>query len=118
MLTLDFPPARYDSAEIEHFDDLRRSLRRAIAKEDQALLAQVGTESALINQRHLPQAGLPAILDIARANGALGIQVAHSGRMVGVILHANLYHSDRPVSAIMGGLQELGMAPMFIPCLQ
>lgn len=118
LLTLDFPPARYEPAEIDHFDELRRILRRAISNADQTLLAKVGTESALINQRYLPQPGLPDVLDIARANGALGIQVAHSGRMVGVILQANLNRSDPRVSAIMGGLAELGMVPMFISRLQ
>ncbi|OKO79025.1 hypothetical protein AC628_12185 [Bradyrhizobium sp. NAS96.2] len=118
LLTLDFPPARYEAAEIDHFDDLRRTLRRAIVEADQALLAKVGTESALINQRYLPQPSLLDILDIAHANGALGIQVAHSGRMVGLILPANLDRFDRPVSAIMGGVQELGIVPMFISRLQ
>ncbi|SFK16564.1 GHMP kinase [Bradyrhizobium sp. Gha] len=114
LLTLDFSPARYEPAEIDHFDDLRRSLARAIAEENLSLLASVGTESALVNQRYLPQPGLADVLDIARANGALGIQVAHSGRMIGVILHANLDRSDRRVLAIMSGVEELGMVPMFI----
>ncbi|WP_342723895.1 GHMP kinase [Bradyrhizobium sp. B097] len=114
LLTLDFPPAPYETTDVDHFDDLRRTLRQAVAEGDQALLAKVATESALINQRYLPQPGLPDILDIARANGALGIQVAHSGRMLGLILPANLDRFDRPVSTIMGGLQELGAVPMFI----
>ncbi|WP_316397797.1 GHMP kinase [Bradyrhizobium sp. 33ap4] len=118
LLTLDFPPARYEPAEIDHFDELRRILRRAISNADQALLARVATESALINQRYIAQPGLPDVLDIACANGALGIQVAHSGRMVGVILQANRNRSDPQVSAIMSGLAELGVVPMFISRLQ
>lgn len=77
--TLALPTPRYDSAEIARFDRLRGLLRRSLRTQDAALLGAVATRSALLNQRHLPVPGLDRLLAAARACGALGLQIAHSG---------------------------------------
>ncbi|MFI5793177.1 kinase [Streptomyces sp. NPDC051677] len=77
--TLALPAPRYDSAEIARFDRLRVLLRRALRAQDAALLGAVATRSALLNQRRLPVPGLDRLLTTARACGALGLQIAHSG---------------------------------------
>ncbi|MYT68257.1 MULTISPECIES: kinase [unclassified Streptomyces] len=83
--TLVLPPARYSVWEIQAFRPLLGSLRRAVRTGDVALLGRVATASARINQRHLPVPHFPKLLEIARAVGAAGLQVAHSGDVAGLL---------------------------------
>lgn len=84
--TVAFTPARYDSAEIESFRVLRGLFRRAIHEQDADLLGHVATASARINQRYLPKRHFDVLLQISRDAGACGIQVAHSGNLMGVLI--------------------------------
>lgn len=52
---------------------------------DPKLIGQGATLSAFTNQNILPKPHLEQIRDIALANGALGINVAHSGTVVGLL---------------------------------
>lgn len=88
--TVSFTPARYDSAEIESFRVLRALARRAIDKQDATLLGRVATASARINQRYLPKRHFEALLWIADEAGCCGVQVAHSGNLMGVLIDAAL----------------------------
>lgn len=115
--TLALAPARYDAAEIASFGRLRAALRRAIEKSDLAALAGVATMSAEINEKRLAQPRFADIKLLARSAGALGLQVAHSGRMIGLVLPPGLAPGDARVRALLGGLRELGLAPEFHPAL-
>ncbi|TGQ77319.1 MULTISPECIES: kinase [unclassified Mesorhizobium] len=83
--TLQLPPARYDSAEIQEFGVLRAMVARAVRLQDPNLLGRAASASAVISQRHLPKQGLDEIAEIARRTGACGVQVAHSGSLFGLI---------------------------------
>jgi uncharacterized protein involved in propanediol utilization len=83
--TLAAPQIRYDARERADFQVLRGALRRALLLGDSSLLAQVSTASALINQRHRPIAEVDVLLAEYGRCGAMGIQVAHSGTVAGVI---------------------------------
>ncbi|MBW9075664.1 kinase [Agrobacterium deltaense] len=87
--TLTFTPARYDSSEIESFRVLRGLVRHAIRKQDARLLGHVATVSAHINQRHLPKQHFEDLLSISATVGGCGVQVAHSGNLMGILLDAN-----------------------------
>ncbi|GLS36885.1 kinase [Mesorhizobium tianshanense] len=86
--TLRMRRARYDSEEIGVFRVLRGLAYRSIKQQDPRLLGRVATMSALISQRHLPKASFSAVLDIARDHDACGVQVAHSGTLIGILLDA------------------------------
>ncbi|MER5474548.1 kinase [Streptomyces sp. NPDC002685] len=101
--TLALPPARYDGAEVERFALLRDMLREAIQMKDVALLGSVATASAEINQRHLPVPGFDRIRDIQRTCGAVGVQVAHSGDIAGLLFDRD----DPEVEARTARAQEL-----------
>lgn len=111
--TLGFTPARYEDAEIEEFGRLRRRLRNAIEAGDLCALAEVASCSAAMNERHLPQPHFEDIRFLARRCGAHGLQVAHSGRMIGIIFPPDLEANDRRVLMVAGGLRELGLLPTF-----
>lgn len=63
-------------------------VRRGIAAGDAALLAQGATVSAQANQPILCKDELDAVWQIGRAAGALGINVAHSGTVMGLLFAA------------------------------
>lgn len=83
--TLALPPIPYSSWEMEAFRAILGLLRRAVDQQDPALLGRVATASTLINQRHRPKRFLPELLGVYREVGALGIQVAHSGTVAGLL---------------------------------
>lgn len=111
--TLKHPPARYDDNEIEEFAVLRRLLRSALKNRDIRLLGQVSTRSAIINQKHLPQPHFSDLLEIVRKAGLPGLQVAHSGRMIGIMLPPEARYADRKVQEIQQDLLSLGLFPEY-----
>ncbi|WP_308252279.1 GHMP kinase [Pseudonocardia sp. KRD291] len=72
----------YDDADVAAFEHLRDLLRRAVAHRDAALLGAVATASA---RRHRPGPELELLIGIARDSGAVGVQVAHSGNVAGLL---------------------------------
>lgn len=83
--TLSFPPAQYNAEELKEFEELVPLLRRGIEELSPKLIGEVATASSLINQRHLPKPKFPRLLEIAERTGAVGVQVAHSGSVVGFL---------------------------------
>ena len=86
--TLSLVRARYSSWEIEAFRVLQGLLRRAVRTHDPRLLGRVATASAVISQRHLPKPHFERLLKITEAVGAVGLQVAHSGTVAGILFDA------------------------------
>jgi uncharacterized protein involved in propanediol utilization len=83
--TLGFKPAEYDDRDIRRFEELRVLLREGMKDHDPALVGYVATASSRINQRFLPKPRFDRILAVADAGGAAGVQVAHSGSVVGLL---------------------------------
>lgn len=83
--TLALPPIPYSSWEVEAYRGILGLLRRAVEQQDPALLGRVATASTRINQRHRPKRFMPELLGMYRELGALGIQVAHSGTVAGLL---------------------------------
>jgi len=110
VATLDFPPARYTPDEIARFADLLDLLRRAIREQDVHALGQVATGCARINQSHLPKPRFDCIEDIAVRVGALGVQVAHSGTVVGMLFDPRDARTDLRVGQARTEIGELGFA--------
>ncbi len=110
--TLKQPAAVYDDWDIQAFRPLRGMLRRAIRTGDAALLGRVSTASACISQRHLPKPAFEEIQEIATAAGALGVQVAHSGTVVGLLFDPRHPATGRRVAEASARLQALGLPPV------
>ena len=87
--TLTLPPARYDHREIEQFRVLRGLISKAVRQQDPYLIGQVASMSAHISQRHLPKPRFDQVVKLANAYGACGVQVAHSGTLIGVLFDAD-----------------------------
>lgn len=100
--TLHLPPARYDSIEIQQFRVLRALIAYAVRYQDPNCLGRAATASALLSQRHLPKQYLERVIEIAEGAGACGVQVAHSGSLLGILFdHAgkNLRQRAESVAA-------------------
>jgi len=106
--TLALPPMPYSAWEIEAFRPMLGLLRRAVERQDPRLLGRVATASTLVTQRHRPKRGIPEALRLAREVGAVGVQVAHSGTVAGLLFDP----ADDPAGRIVharAGLARLGL---------
>lgn len=83
--TLNFKPAHYSQEEIEQFRVLLGLLSYGIKMQDAVLVGKVATASAKINQRFLPKPNFQEFLHLAKKTGAVGVQVAHSGTVIGLM---------------------------------
>jgi uncharacterized protein involved in propanediol utilization len=111
--TLSFPAARYNCLEIEQFRVLRGALRRAIAYQDPQLIGRIASASARINQRFLPKPRLDCFINIVEQVGALGLQVAHSGTVVGLIFDPNDRNNKRKIRTAQKHLANMGFGKTF-----
>lgn len=108
VATLALPPVPYSAWEIEAYRAVLGLLRRAVERQDAALLGRVASASTMIMQRHRPKRQMPELLGLARETGALGVQVAHSGTVAG-FLFAPGAASDARIERARTGLVRLGM---------
>jgi uncharacterized protein involved in propanediol utilization len=106
--TLNFQPARYTHAELDRFDELRSTLRKAVAERDVALIGEVATASTWLNQRHLPVPRLEEVCAAAADAGAVGVQTAHSGDIAGVLFDSTVPDLSHRVAVAHVLLQGLG----------
>jgi len=107
--TLGLPPARYGTWEVECFRALRGLLRRSVRHRDPVGIGRVATASAMINQRFLPVPGFDRLRAIARRCGALGVQVAHSGTVVGLLWDEQVPRVTASVAEARRLVEELGI---------
>ncbi|MBZ9974032.1 GHMP kinase [Mesorhizobium sp. BR-1-1-10] len=109
--TLEYQPARYDASEIETFRPLRSLLRTAIKHADIRMLGRVATASARINERFLPKPGLDEIETIGSRFDAVGVQVAHSGTVVGLMFDALDPKASANIAGAADALRGSGFDP-------
>ncbi|MFI6939914.1 GHMP kinase [Streptomyces sp. NPDC050418] len=71
--------------QIHVYEQLRALFRRALKTGDRALVGRVCTASARLGQRRLRHPDFDALTAVAARSGALGVQIAHSGCVAGVL---------------------------------
>jgi uncharacterized protein involved in propanediol utilization len=108
VATLSLPPVPYTAWEIEAYRPVLGLLRRAVERQDAALMGRAATASTLIMQRHRPKRQMPELLRLAREAGALGVQVAHSGTVAG-FLFAPGAGAEARIERAQDGLGRLGI---------
>lgn len=106
--TLEFSPARYSPKELNTFCDLIELLRRSVQTQDLHLLGHVATTCARINQSYLPKPQFERIEAVMNRVGAAGIQVAHSGTVVGMLFDPNDVATPGRVTQARREISELG----------
>jgi uncharacterized protein involved in propanediol utilization len=104
--TLSLPRARYDGQEIEQFRVLRGLAYHAVRQQDPRLIGRVATVSARISQNYLAKPRFEAVVGLAEAHGACGVQVAHSGTLMGVLFDADERCVASRAAALAGTLDQ------------
>ncbi|KOX16155.1 GHMP kinase [Nocardiopsis sp. NRRL B-16309] len=104
-------PGTVRSRDAAVYERLRAALRAAVADGDPAEVGRVSTESAILNQRVLPKEELGKIRGVARHCAAVGIQVAHSGNVAGVLFDATVPDLSARIDAAVSGLRSEGLVP-------
>jgi len=94
--TLDF---HEKAAEITEDKTELGSAIELFASLDAAKIGEGATISARLNQSRLPKPRLEELIDFVTARGALGVTVAHSGTVIGVLLPADLAEELLPAHA-------------------
>jgi L-threonine kinase len=69
-------------------DEALRLIKSGIQEQDPKLVGAGATISARASQAVLPKSDLTSVLDFAEKVGAVGVNVAHSGTVMGVLLDA------------------------------
>lgn len=77
---------RYKNEKIKSYKKMLESLEEGIKEKDPKTVGKAAAKSALLNQQLLRKAELEKILEIADTLGAYGVNVAHSGSVVGILM--------------------------------
>jgi L-threonine kinase len=79
-------PKPFDHTDRRTYGRLLRELTDAVADHDLATVGRIATRSAECNQRLNPKRSLEALRTVCTDIGALGVVVAHSGTVIGLLL--------------------------------
>jgi uncharacterized protein involved in propanediol utilization len=111
--TLSLPLPQYAAGELAAFESMVRRAREAFRRHDAAAIAAIATESATLNQRFLPLPNFREIRALADEHRALGVQISHSGTVVGVLFDAEIVQTnDARVTQLMARVRSLGARPL------
>lgn len=76
----------YSAKQRTQYHELLERARIAIPQGDTATVGRIATASALLHQERVPKEHLNSMLKASEATDALGVIVAHSGTMIGILL--------------------------------
>jgi uncharacterized protein involved in propanediol utilization len=93
-----------------YYESLVAQLDAALRASDHTTAAQISTESALLSQKALPKRYFTLMQLVAKSTGALGIAVAHSGTVVGLIFSEHQGDVDLRIRDAEERLQREGLA--------
>ncbi len=94
----------------EQYRMLLQQARTAFQAHDAAAIAAVATRSAELHQSTVPMRGFHAVRALSLTNGALGLQIAHSGTLAGILFDPQT--APRTLTPLLTRLRSLGMAPL------
>ena len=86
-------------------DNAWRLLRQACVENDAARLGEAATLSAIASQALLPKPAFPALLELVERCDLYGLNVAHSGSVVGLLLNSQRHD----VESVRRELKETGL---------
>ncbi|MGB8953799.1 MAG: hypothetical protein WCC10_00370 [Tumebacillaceae bacterium] len=79
-------PKPFTLAEKQEYDRLLQQMSQAIRERDSAMIGQIATRSASLNQKLREKQFFHPVLAICQEIGALGVVITHSGTCVGILL--------------------------------
>jgi uncharacterized protein involved in propanediol utilization len=111
--TLTLPLPDYTDTELRAFQSMVERARKAFGQRDPVTIAAIATESATLNQRFLPLRRFHEICEVAAEHGALGVQIAHSGTLAGILFDARAVPAGGDLAArAVARIRGLGVSPL------
>lgn len=95
-------------AEYQH---LLARAQTAIAQGDTATIGAVATASALLHQERVPKKHLDRMLKASAETGALGVIVAHSGTMIGIIVDRIAPDFSQKLQSVVDAVSTIDQSP-------
>ncbi|WP_080589101.1 hypothetical protein [Rhizobium leguminosarum] len=83
----------------------------AIAQDDMATIGRISTKSALLHQERAPKEHLNSMLKVCESTGALGIIVAHSGTMIGILLDPTAADFSGKLGSVLTHISRFNSSP-------
>lgn len=96
--TIEFRKINRENILLENKEDLDKALslfETGVNKKDLRMIGEAATISAFANQKILYKEHLEEIYDLSMKHNALGINVAHSGSVVGILYKEQNFDKDR-----------------------
>ena len=105
-LTYNRQSPGYTPSEQQTYRALLEQVGEAFSRGDLVALGQIGTRSAMLNQRRNPRRYLADVLALREEVGALGVVVTHSGPCIGLLFESAPHH-DAAVEHAHAALRSL-----------
>ncbi|RWC82883.1 hypothetical protein EN858_29700 [Mesorhizobium sp. M4B.F.Ca.ET.215.01.1.1] len=111
--TLDYDQRRGEisAGDRAEYHQLLERARIAIPQGDAATIGRIATASALLHQERVPKEHLNSMLKASEATGALGVIVAHSGTMVGILLDRMAADFPRKLRSVLAHISPIDNSP-------
>ncbi|MER8413022.1 hypothetical protein [Mesorhizobium sp. M1342] len=93
------------------YGELLDRARTAIPQGDATTIGRIATASALLHQERSPKEHLNSMLKASEATDALGIIVAHSGTMSGILLDRMAADFPRKLRSVLAHVSEFDDSP-------
>ncbi|MER9451625.1 hypothetical protein [Mesorhizobium sp. M0254] len=93
------------------YQELLDRAQIAIARGDTATIGKIATASALLHQKRTPKKHLNSMLKASEASGALGLIVAHSGTMIGILLDRTAAEFPRQLRSVLADVSPFDNSP-------
>ncbi|RWL73896.1 MAG: hypothetical protein EOR67_31895 [Mesorhizobium sp.] len=95
----------------EKYRGLLDRARIAIPQGDTATIGRIATASALLHQEWTPKKHLNSMLKASEASDALGVIVAHSGTMIGILLDRTAADFAGKLRSVLVDVERLDNSP-------
>ncbi|WP_376745811.1 hypothetical protein [Sinorhizobium psoraleae] len=93
------------------YRELLDRARIAIPRGDTATIGRIATASALLHQKRAPKKHLNSMLKASEATDALGVIVAHSGTMIGILLDRTAADFPRKLRSALANVSTFDSSP-------
>ncbi|MER9926404.1 hypothetical protein NKJ84_26555 [Mesorhizobium sp. M0048] len=111
--TVDYDQRRGEisASHSAKYRDLLDRARTAIPMGDTATIGRIATASSLLHQERAPKEHLNSMLKASEATDALGVIVAHSGTMIGILLDRMAADFPRKLRSVLDDVSAFNDSP-------
>ncbi|MDX8522731.1 GHMP family kinase ATP-binding protein [Mesorhizobium dulcispinae] len=111
--TVDYDQRRGEVSNRQRaqYQELLEQARIAIPQGDTASIGRIATASALLHQERVPKEHLNSMRKVSEEVGALGVIVAHSGTVIGILLDRTARDFPRKLQSVVDQVTPFNNSP-------